>query len=379
MKKTAAFIIALLWVLTAISAVSAAEQDEQLDISAPSAILMHPSGKVLYEKDSAQRMAPASVTKIMTLLLTMEAIDSGHIAYDDIVTASAHAASMTGSGIWLEEGEQFTVDEMIKCVAVASANDCSVALAEYIAGSEPAFVAMMNERALELGMYNTNFVNCCGLEAEGHYTTAADVAIMSCELIKHEKIFDYTTIWMDTIRDGEFGLTNTNKLIKTYDGMKGLKTGYTSQAKYCLSAVAEREGMELIAVVLGGETSESRNKDISAMLNYGFAVYSQVEISPDKPLMPVTVELGEKNSVAVKLLYEDPTVIEKKDIPLLEKNLEIAESVKAPVKKGDEIGTFSVTVDGKLFLKVPVVAAEDVEKLSVLGIWKCMAELVFMR
>ena len=379
MKKTAAFIIAFLWVLTAIPAVSAAEQDEQLDISAPSAILMHPSGKVLYEKDSAQRMAPASVTKIMTLLLTMEAIDSGHIAYDDIVTASAHAASMTGSGIWLEEGEQFTVDEMIKCVAVASANDCSVALAEYIAGSEPAFVAMMNERALELGMYNTNFVNCCGLEAEGHYTTAADVAIMSCELIKHEKIFDYTTIWMDTIRDGEFGLTNTNKLIKTYDGMKGLKTGYTSQAKYCLSAVAEREGMELIAVVLGGETSESRNKDISAMLNYGFAVYSQVEISPDKPLMPVTVELGEKNSVAVKLLYEDPTVIEKKDIPLLEKNLEIAESVKAPVKKGDEIGTFSVNVDGKLFLKVPVVAAEDVEKLSVLGIWKCMAELVFMR
>lgn len=379
MKKTAAFIIALLWVLTAIPAVSAAEQDEQLDISAPSAILMHPSGKVLYEKDSAQRMAPASVTKIMTLLLTMEAIDSGHIAYDDIVTASAHAASMTGSGIWLEEGEQFTVDEMIKCVAVASANDCSVALAEYIAGSEPAFVAMMNERALELGMYNTNFVNCCGLEAEGHYTTAADVAIMSCELIKHEKIFDYTTIWMDTIRDGEFGLTNTNKLIKTYDGMKGLKTGYTSQAKYCLSAVAEREGMELIAVVLGGETSESRNKDISAMLNYGFAVYSQVEISPDKPLMPVTVELGEKNSVAVKLLYEDPTVIEKKDIPLLEKNLEIAESVKAPVKKGDEIGTFSVNVDGKLFLKVPVVAAEDVEKLSVLGIWKCMAEIVFMR
>ena len=379
MKKTAAFIIALLWVLTAIPAVSAAEQDEQLDISAPSAILMHPSGKVLYEKDSAQRMAPASVTKIMTLLLTMEAIDSGHIAYDDIVTASAHATSMTGSGIWLEEGEQFTVDEMIKCVAVASANDCSVALAEYIAGSEPAFVAMMNERALELGMYNTNFVNCCGLEAEGHYTTAADVAIMSCELIKHEKIFDYTTIWMDTIRDGEFGLTNTNKLIKTYDGMKGLKTGYTSQAKYCLSAVAEREGMELIAVVLGGETSESRNKDISAMLNYGFAVYSQVEISPDKPLMPVTVELGEKNSVAVKLLYEDPTVIEKKDIPLLEKNLEIAESVKAPVKKGDEIGTFSVNVDGKLFLKVPVVAAEDVEKLSVLGIWKCMAELVFMR
>ena len=379
MKKTAAFIIALLWVLTAIPAVSAAEQDEQLDISAPSAILMHPSGKVLYEKDSAQRMAPASVTKIMTLLLTMEAIDSGHIAYDDIVTASAHAASMTGSGIWLEEGEQFTVDEMIKCVAVASANDCSVALAEYIAGSEHAFVAMMNERALELGMYNTNFVNCCGLEAEGHYTTAADVAIMSCELIKHEKIFDYTTIWMDTIRDGEFGLTNTNKLIKTYDGMKGLKTGYTSQAKYCLSAVAEREGMELIAVVLGGETSESRNKDISAMLSYGFAVYSQVEISPDKPLMPVTVELGEKNSVAVKLLYEDPTVIEKKDIPLLEKNLEIAESVKAPVKKGDEIGTFSVNVDGKLFLKVPVVAAEDVEKLSVLGIWKCMAELVFMR
>ena len=379
MKKTAAFIIALLWVLTAIPAVSAAEQDEQLDISAPSAILMHPSGKVLYEKDSAQRMAPASVTKIMTLLLTMEAIDSGHIAYDDIVTASAHAASMTGSGIWLEEGEQFTVDEMIKCVAVASANDCSVALAEYIAGSEPAFVAMMNERALELGMYNTNFVNCCGLEVEGHYTTAADVAIMSCELIKHEKIFDYTTIWMDTIRDGEFGLTNTNKLIKTYDGMKGLKTGYTSQAKYCISAVAEREGMELIAVVLGGETSESRNKDISAMLNYGFAVYSQVEISPDKPLMPVTVELGEKNSVAVKLLYEDPTVIEKKDIPLLEKNLEIAESVKAPVKKGDEIGTFSVNVDGKLFLKVPVVAAEDVEKLSVLGIWKCMAELVFMR
>ena len=379
MKKTAAFIIALLWVLTAIPAVSAAEQDEQLDISAPSAILMHPSGKVLYEKDSAQRMAPASVTKIMTLLLTMEAIDSGHIAYDDIVTASAHAASMTGSGIWLEEGEQFTVDEMIKCVAVASANDCSVALAEYIAGSEPAFVAMMNERALELGMYNTNFVNCCGLEAEGHYTTAADVAIMSCELIKHEKIFDYTTIWMDTIRDGEFGLTNTNKLIKTYDGMKGLKTGYTSHVKYCLSAVAEREGMELIAVVLGGETSESRNKDISAMLNYGFAVYSQVEISPDKPLMPVTVELGEKNSVAVKLLYEDPTVIEKKDIPLLEKNLEIAESVKAPVKKGDEIGTFSVNVDGKLFLKVPVVSAEDVEKLSVLGIWKCMAELVFMR
>ena len=270
----------------------AAEETAGLTVSAPSAVLMHPSGRVLYEKNAHEPLPPASVTKVMTLLLIMEALDEGAIALDDMVTGSAHAASMGGSQIWLKEGEQLTVDEMIKCIVVASANDCAVAMAEHIAGSEEAFVERMNTRAQELGMENTHFVNCCGLDADGHLTTAYDIALMSAELIKHEKIFDYTLIWQDTIRDGAFTLTNTNRLIRSYDGMTGLKTGSTSVAGFCLAGTARRDGLDLIAVVMKADTSGARNADITAMLNYGFANFASVTPTPDQPLMPIRISIG---------------------------------------------------------------------------------------
>ena len=275
MKRWICLLLAALLLLTPAMALEQ-PTDEELKISAPSAILMERStGTVLYEKNADEHLSPASVTKIMTLLLIMEQLDSGQLDTSDIVTASAHASSMGGSQIWLKEGEQMSVDEMLKCIAVNSANDCAVAMAEHISGSEEAFTKRMNDRAKELGMENTQFLNCTGLTDDpGHYTTARDIACMSRALLAHPRIRDYTTIWMDTVRDGRFGLANTNKLIHAYPGATGLKTGYTQQAMHCLSASAERDGVEYIAVVLHAESSKARFADAATLLNFAFANYS---------------------------------------------------------------------------------------------------------
>ena len=260
-----------------------------VEVSAPSALLMEKeTGTVLFAKNEHEKLEPASVTKIMTLLLTMEAIDGGTLRYEDTVTASPHACSMGGSQIWLKEGERLTVDEMLKAVCVVSANDCAVALAEHLAGSEESFVERMNRRAAELGMNDTTFKNACGLPVEGHVTSAYDIALMSRELmLRHPDIRRYTTVWMDTLRDGASSLVNTNKLVRFYDGTTGLKTGSTNAAGYCISATAERDGMELIAVILNGKTSAQRFQDAQTLLNYGFSAYALKTIVPEEPLPPV--------------------------------------------------------------------------------------------
>lgn len=357
----------------------AAGETAGLTVSAPSAVLMHPSGRVLYEKNAHEPLPPASVTKVMTLLLIMEALDEGAIALDDMVTGSAHAASMGGSQIWLKEGEQLTVDEMIKCIVVASANDCAVAMAEHIAGSEEAFVERMNTRAQELGMENTHFVNCCGLDADGHLTTAYDIALMSAELIKHEKIFDYTLIWQDTIRDGAFTLTNTNRLIRSYDGMTGLKTGSTSVAGFCLAGTARRDGLDLIAVVMKADTSGARNADITAMLNYGFANFASVTPTPDQPLMPIPVELGTQAEVPVELGEVQPILIEKSRLGELEKNIAMEESLRAPVAAGQQVGSMTVLAGGEVLQQVPIIAVQEVPFLGVWGIFRQMLQAICMR
>ncbi|MBQ9535555.1 MAG: D-alanyl-D-alanine carboxypeptidase [Clostridia bacterium] len=378
MKKLLCILLAVI-MIAVISAPCAAEPEDTLGVSCPSAVLMHPSGKVLYEKNSHERLAPASVTKVMTLLLVMEALEAGQISLEEPVTGSAHASSMGGSQIWLEAGEQLTVDEMIKCVVVVSANDCSVALAEHIAGTEEAFVARMNERAVELGMNDTHFVNCCGLDAEGHLTTAYDIALMSAELLKHEKIKDYTLIWQDSIRGGSSLLTNTNKLVKTYEGITGLKTGSTSTAGFCLSASAERDGLELIAVVMKGETSAKRNADVTAMLNYGFATFASAELTSDRPIMPVPVELGKISEVACELQHTDPIVIEKYLLGSLEKEIVLAESLTAPVQKGDTAGEMRVRSQGEVILTVPIVTAAEVERIGLLDIFSALMRAACMK
>jgi len=279
-------------------------------VEAASAILMEKeTGTILYEQNAHDKLEPASVTKVMTLLLVMEAIDSGRLSLDETVTMSAHAVSMGGSQIWLKENEQMTVRDLLKAVTVVSANDGAVALAERVAGSEEAFVAMMNQRALELGMTDTCFVNCTGLPAAGHLTSAHDIAVMSRELIlNHPSIREYTTIWMDTLRDGAFQLSNTNKLIRFYEGATGLKTGSTDSALYCLSATAERDGMELIAVVMKSPTSEKRFESAKSLLNYGFANYTVMDVYPGQALPPVDVLLGVQGQVQpAEFLSTKPT------------------------------------------------------------------------
>ena len=294
MKKLAAALVAAL--LLAVPARAAAAPPS---VDAGAAVLVEKeTGTVLYEQNAHDKLEPASVTKIMTLLLVMEAIDSGALSTEDVVTVSAHAASMGGSQVYLKEGEQMSVHDLLKAVAVASGNDASVALAEHLAGSEEAFVQRMNQRAAELGMSDTCFVNCTGLPAAGHLTSAYDIALMSRELILHHPaIREYTTIWMDSLRGGQFQLANTNKLIRFYEGSTGLKTGSTDAAGYCLSATAERDGMELIAVVLKCPSSDVRSAAASSLLNYGFANYTLMDVYPSQALPPVDVLLGESETV----------------------------------------------------------------------------------
>lgn len=341
--------------------------EDAVAIAAPSACLMEKvTGEVIYEKSSHERRPPASVTKVMTMLLIVEAIERGDIKLTDVVTASERAASFGGSCVYLEEGEQMSVDEMLKCIAVVSANDCAVAMAEHLCGSEQVFVARMNERAADLGLEDTQFRNCTGLfDDDEHYTSAYDIAVMSRELISHELIKNYTTIWMDSIRGGEFGLSNTNKLVYYYDGCTGLKTGFTDEAGYCLAATAERDGIEFIAVIMHGDTIQSRNDDAKALLNYGFANYALLPLRSPDVLPPVVVALGESDSV--QPLYDAPeaALISKSTANGLSYELSLPEELRAPVEKGQRIGTLSIVSGEETLYEIPLVSDSDVAVASV--------------
>ncbi len=337
-----------------------------VEVSAPSALLMEKeTGTILFAKDEHSKLEPASVTKVMTLLLTMEAIDSGQLSYDAMVTASAHACSMGGSQIWLKENEQLSVSDMLKAVCVVSANDCAVALAETVAGSEDAFVERMNQRAQELGMTDTTFKNATGLPAAGHVTSAHDIALMSRELILHHPdIRQYTTIWMDTLRNGESQLVNTNRLVRFYEGATGLKTGSTDSALYCLSATAERDGMELIAVIMKGATSAKRFEDAQALLNYGFASYALRKIVPEQALPPIPVELGAQATVQPVPGEGSTLLLEKAKAGNLEQSVTLEESVAAPVALGDRVGTLTVTSGEEIVAEIPLLAGEAVPRVT---------------
>lgn len=338
-----------------------------LDIKAKSAILLEPyTCKILYEQNADEKLAPASITKIMPLLLVMEAIKRGDITLETVVYASEHACSMGGSQIWLEPGEGMTVDELLKATVIASANDACVALGEHIAGSEEGFVALMNKRAKELGMNNTHFVNCTGLDADGHITTAHDVAIMSAELIKFPLIKKYSTVWMDSLRNGESELVNTNKLVRFYKGTTGLKTGTTSKAKYCLSATAERDGMELVAVVLAGDSSDDRFSGAKKLLDYGFANYSFSELGGElEDGLTVDVKKGVLKNVTVKCEDKVNMLLPKTAKEEVARKTEWNENITAPIKKGDVLGYVNVYVGENQAGRLPITACEDVERLNL--------------
>ena len=340
-------------------------------LSADAALLMErDTGIVLYEKNAHAQHEPASVTKVMTLLLLFEALDAGLIGRDETVTVSANAAGMGGSQVYLKEGEQFSVWELLKCVTVASANDAAVALAEHLAGSEEAFVARMNQRAAQLGMADTHFLNCTGLPAAGHLTSAYDIALMSRQLLLHHPdIRQYTTIWTDSIRNGAFGLTNTNRLIRFYDGATGLKTGFTASAQYCMSAAAQRNGMELIAVVMKAPTTAQRFQDASCLLDYGFANYALLTPQPEGPLAPIDVLLGQSKTVQPQLQRECRLLVEKAQADQITTRVDLARDVQAPVDPGQTLGEFQVYVGEQLRDTVPIVAAQGVERLSVPGLF----------
>ena len=362
-RKLTALLAALC--ITAVLPVHAGAVD--LPLTSRAAVLMEKTtGQMLFAQNEHEKLEPASVTKIMTLLLTMDAIDSGALAYDDVVTVSANAAGMGGSQVFLAEGEQITVEELLKCVCVSSGNDAAVALAEKVAGVTELFVEQMNNRARGLGMDDTHFANPTGLTAADHVTSAYDIALMSRELLtKHPDIRNFTTIWTDSIRNGTFDLANTNKLIRWYDGATGLKTGYTASAGYCISATAERDGMELIAVIMKGTTSDSRNTDAKTLLNYGFSTYTLTDIQPEEPLPVLPVTLGTADTVALTLPEEGRTLLlEKSRSGGLTQTVELPEAVAAPIQTGQQVGTLTVRQDDTALLTVPIVAAETVEKLS---------------
>lgn len=381
MKKTASILTALLlcFLLAAPAAALDARDPAAPEVAAPSAVLIErETGTVLYAKDETERRPPASVTKVMTLLLIAEAVDTGELALDDMVTASERAASMGGSQIWLEVGEQLSVSDMIKCVAVVSANDCAVALAEHLCGSEAAFVERMNRRAEELGLENTQFTNCTGLfDDTAHYTCALDIAVMSRELLGHEWIKNYTTIWMDSVRDGASELTNTNKLVRYYEGCTGLKTGYTSTAMYCLSASAERDGTEYIAVIMHAESIESRNKDASALLDYGFANFRLCPLTSGEELPDVAVELGTEASVTPVYDGGGAVLLRTRDAQGLTWSLDLPESVAAPVRAGERLGTLTLSNSSGPVAEVPILAGGTSERLSAPGIFIRLVSLLF--
>ena len=352
-----------------------------LQLTAPSAVLMDlATGTVLYETNAHERLAPASVTKVMTLLLIMEAIDSGKISWQDTVTASEAAAAKGGSQVYLKVGETMSVEEMVKSITVSSANDCACAMAEYIAGSEAGFVEKMNAKAKELGMEDTNFVNCTGLDDEPsaaeHLTSAYDIALMSRELLLHHPdIKKFTTIWMDTVRNGSFGLANTNKLVRFYEGTTGLKTGYTSAAGHCLSASALRDGLELVAVVLHCPSSTDRFQSAKALLDYGFANYALVPVQEGETLSPVPVVLGQSETVQPVASGEEQLLIDKGLRQSVTRTVELLPSVQAPVSQGQRLGTLTIQADGQVLGEIPLVAEKAVPRLT----WKDLFQNLLRR
>lgn len=382
MKRICALLLtaALLTGPAAAAGETAEAAQPALDLSAASAVLMEKeTGTLLYEKASHEKLEPASVTKVMTLLLIFEALDSGRVAKEDVVTVSAYAAGMGGSQVYLKEGEQMTVGELVKCITVVSGNDAAVAMAEYLAGSETAFVEQMNRRAKELGMGDTTFLNCTGLPAQGHVTSAHDIALMSRELVLHHPgVREYTTIWMDSIRDGQFQLANTNKLIRFYEGATGLKTGSTDSAGYCLSASAEREGMELIAVVLKADTSEKRFEAAKSLLSYGFANYTLTDVYPSQALPPVDVLLGEADTVQPVLAQSSRILVDKSRLNEITTELRLCQDVEAPVEEGQKLGEMAVYVGGEAQQTIPIVADRAVARLTLPGIFSRFLKTLFM-
>lgn len=370
MKRITALITTVVMLIFMVIPIAA---QTAVEISSPSAILVEKTtGTVLYEKDADKKMKPASVTKIMTLLLIMEAIQSGQYGYSDIVTVSAYATSMGGSQVYLKEGEKFTVDEMIKCIAVASANDCCVAMAEFTSGSCESFVEKMNSRAKELGMANTHFENCTGLDADSHLTTARDISIMSRELLKHQDIKKYTGIWMDSIRDGTFGLTNTNKLIRFYNGATGLKTGYTQASRYCISATAQKDGMELIAVIMAADTVDARTNDAKALLNYGFANYEL--FTPQAPKLDnVKIIKGKMEFITPIVNNNISTVVKKGSVKDAVTEIDLCKDVGAPVEQGQKLGEVTVKINNEILCKSDIISPEHVAKA---GIWDTFFEIL---
>ncbi len=378
--KTAAILLLPLMVLSMLSfSVTATESDastvvssspSDLELECKSAILIEANtGKVIYEQNADEALPPASVTKVMTLLLVMEAIEEGRISLSDTVRTSEHAASMGGSQIFLKEGEEMCVEDMVKSVVIASANDAACALAEHVAGSEEAFVKRMNGRAAELGMKNTSFENTNGLDdtTENHYTSARDIAIMSRELIKHEKILQYSSIWMDTVRNGMFGLTNTNRLVRFYRGCTGLKTGSTSKAGFCVSATAERDGVSLICVIMGAESGDKRNAIASRLLDYGFANYGVYKYTPEA-FGDMKINGGMREYVQIKA-EEFSCVLEKGKITKIQHRTELPDSISAPLKKGDKVGEIIFSCDGSEVGRASVYAVEDVPRISFFDLW----------
>ncbi len=376
-KKRISLLLALTVILAAVFP-ALTVRGEEVELNCPSAVLMEAStGRALYEKNAHEVRPCASITKVMTLCLTFDAIESGQLSLTDTLSASAHASSMGGSDIWLKEGEQMTVDDLLKATVIMSANDAAVVLAENVAGSEEAFVQRMNEKAQELGMADTVFKNCNGLDEEGHVTSAYDVALMSRELITHEKIFDYTLTWIDYVRDGQTQLVNTNKLIRSYPGITGLKTGTTSQAGSCISATAERDSLELISVVLGADSTDHRFQDAAALLDYGFAGWAvTVPETPAPENVPVTG--GMEESVAAKAGEAPKLLTKAAEKGKVEQSVELRQDLAAPVKEGDVVGKVVYRIGGETVAQVDVTAAESVEKITFSSAFGYLLESFFM-
>lgn len=388
MKKTIAFMLLFL-LLISIGVTVFAENETNnaadkyefttpsIEVSCKSAVLMNAeSGEIIFSKNENEAHSPASVTKIMTLLLVMEALDEGRISAESAVPISANAASMGGSQVFLKEGESMTVEELVKCTVIASANDAAVALSEYVYGSEEAFVKAMNEKAASLGMNNTNFENTTGLDdtTTNHVASALDIAIMSRELIKHPMILEYSSLWQDSIRDGEFTLTNTNRLVRYYDGCTGLKTGSTDKAGYCISATAERDGMNLIAVVMGADTRDERNSIARSLLDMGFSNYS-VFSEEENEVDNIKVFGGKVNCVTV---YSPPVckLIDKKYKNKVEKYYELADTIEAPLKNGDSVGKVKYVINGTLLCESDVYVKDDIERISTKDVFLCIIRVV---
>lgn len=372
-KLSLALIIAIIFTAIPVFSVDVNAVTEET-ITAPSAVLMETSsGKILFEKNPHEQRPCASITKVMTMLLVCEAIDSGKLSLDDTITASAHAASMGGSDIWLEEGETMSANDMIKATVVASANDAAVALAEHLCGSEEVFVQKMNEKANQLGMKDTVFKNCNGLDEDGHITSAYDVAVMSRELMKHEMIFDYTSIWLDNLRDGKTQIVNTNKLLKTYKGITGLKTGTTNDAGCCMAASATRGDMSLVAVVLGCNSGKERFSDSAALLDYGFANFSVTQLkAPDDLPKTIKVENGMQKNIGIGCDINSSIVLDKNSGSKIVSKIDLPESIEAPVASGQKLGTVTYSLDGKAVKSFEITALQHAEQISFASVFSVL-------